>query len=215
MILVTPTGRRTAAWALGPLTALLVVLVAGTPSMAAETPPDAISSTINAVIRILVDEELKKPGRSEQRRRQIEKAVRDRVSYKQMAKRSLGAQWKTLNDGEKREFAELFGQLVRVTFASRIDDYSDEQVEYLSERIEGSYAEVRTRLKGSNVEIQVGYRMVNKDGDWRVYDIVADGVSLVKNYRAQFTKIIRDFSYAVLVEKLREKSSEPKSFETK
>ena len=77
---------------------------------------------------------------------------------------------------------------------------------YLSERIEGSYAEVRTELRSSKVEIPMDYRLHLKDGTWHAYDIVADGVSLVKNYRSQFDKIIRTSSYQDLIRRLRERT---------
>jgi phospholipid transport system substrate-binding protein len=79
-------------------------------------------------------------------------------------------------------------------------------VHYLNERLEADYAEVRTRVASDKTEIPLDYRLLNKSGDWRVYDVVVDGVSLVNNYRSQFTKIIRESSYGDLLEKLREKS---------
>ena len=56
------------------------------------------------------------------------------------------------------------------------------------------------------------YRLLHRAGDWRVYDIVVDEISLVHSYRGQFTPIIRKFSYAELVEKLRQKSVDLKPF---
>jgi phospholipid transport system substrate-binding protein len=105
---------------------------------------------------------------------------------------------------ERTEFVELFKGFLSDRYAEKIEGYSGEQVLYLSERIEGTYAEVRTTLRSSKFEIPMDYRLFQKAGSWYAYDIVADGVSLVKNYRSQFSKIIRSSSYQELVRRLRE-----------
>ena len=125
-----------------------------------------------------------------------------------MAKRSLGAQWKQLNDEERQEFVRLFAQLLRDTFAGRLEEYSDEEVHFLQERREGSYAEVSAKLTGSKVATDLDFRLLYRADNWRVYDVVADGISLVHSYREQFTTIIRKTSYPELVAKLKQKSGE-------
>ncbi|NWF71822.1 MAG: ABC transporter substrate-binding protein, partial [Nitrospirae bacterium] len=91
-------------------------------------------------------------------------------------------------------------------YAEKIESYSGEQISYLSERIEGNYAEVRTELRSSKIGIPMDYRLHVKDGTWHAYDLVVDGVSLVKNYRSQFEKIIYKSSYQELVRRLRERT---------
>ncbi|MGH7165837.1 MAG: MlaC/ttg2D family ABC transporter substrate-binding protein, partial [Nitrospiraceae bacterium] len=169
---------------------------------------DAVKSSINEVLQILEDKELKKPGRAEERRRKLEQAVGNRFSYEEMAKRSLGAPWKELNEVERKEFVELFQRLLSKSYAGKIEGYSGEQIQYLNERLAEGYAEVRTRIVSGKTEIPLDYRLLQIAGDWRVYDVVVDGVSLVNNYRGQFTKIIRESSYKGLVEQLRKKSEQ-------
>lgn len=192
--------------------AAIIVLAWGVAPLAADTATEAIKSTIKQVFVILSDEELKKPDRAEARRRQLEKAVGERIAYDEMAKRSLGAQWKQLNDEERQEFIPLFSQFLRDTFSGRLDQYSDEEVEFLQEKLEGPYAEVTTTLRGSKVSTAVDYRLLHQAGKWRVYDIIVDQISLVHSYREQFTTIIRKSSYAELVAKLKQKSEEIKPF---
>jgi phospholipid transport system substrate-binding protein len=123
-----------------------------------------------------------------------------------MSKRVLAAHWAPLTDGERAEFVELFKNFLSDRYADKVEGYSGQQVFYLSERIEGNYAEVRTELRSSKVEIPMDYRLHMKDGTWHAYDIIADGISLVKNYRSQFDKIIRSDSYQELVRRLRERT---------
>lgn len=186
--------------------AAVIVLVGGASAEPGGAATEAVRTTINEVIRILKDVELKKAGRAEERRRLLEQVIGDRFNYDEMARRALGAQWNKLSDKERQEFVDQFKRLLSSSYADKIEGYSGEQVHYLNERLEADYAEVRTKVASDKTEIPLDYRLLNKSGNWRVYDVVVDGVSLVNNYRSQFTKIIRESSYADLLEKLREKS---------
>lgn len=177
----------------------------------AGAPTDSMKTTIDEVLRILRDKELKQPGRSEERRQQLEKVVEARFDYREMSRRALGAPWNSLSDQEKQEFVSLFQTLLTNSYAEKIETYSGEGVQYLNERTEKDYAEVRTKVLSGKTEIPLDYRLINKAEDWRVYDVVVDGVSLVNNYRGQFTRILRESTYSDLVDQLRKKSDKLKS----
>ncbi len=123
-----------------------------------------------------------------------------------MSKRTLAAYWNRLTDAERTEFVDMFKSFLSDRYAGKIEGYSGEKVQYLNERLEGQFAEVRTKLVSNKVEIPMDYRLIRKDGRWYAYDIIADGVSLVKNYRSQFDKIIRSESYEELTKRLRNRT---------
>lgn len=179
------------------------------------SPTELVKATIDEVLRLLTDEQLKQPGRQSERRKLIEEVVGKRFDYEELSKRALAAQWRKLNDVERTEFVQLFRELLTDAYADRIEGYSGEQVHYLQERIEGSYAEVKTKIVSSKFELPADYRLYNKGGAWRVYDVVIDGVSLVKNYRGQFERILETSSYADLVQKLKNKSEELRTHRAK
>ena len=187
---------------------LLWTVWSATPLLAGGVHTEALKGTINEVLRILADPNMKKPDRAQERRKLLEKVVSDRFNYEEMAKRTLAAQWQKLNDKERAEFVNLFMKLLTNSYADKVEGYSGEQIHYLNERLEGDYAEVRTKAKSGKAEIPLDYRLLSKGGDWRVYDVVVDGVSLVSNYRGQFAKIIRTSGYDDLVTRLREKSDQ-------
>lgn len=170
------------------------------------TATEAVKSSIEQVVGLLEDKELKKADRVMERRQRLQKIFNDRFSYEEMSKRSLGGQWNNLNETQRQQFVDLFRQLLARTYTGTIEGYSGERFQYLSEQNEGDYAEVRTKLLSRKGEIPINYRLLTKSGEWQVYDIVVDGISMVSNYRAQFTKIIRTSSYEDLVEKLKNKS---------
>ncbi len=194
--------------------ASIVVLLIGTPVVSAEqTARESVKSTIDEVIHILNSEELNQPGRSVERRQKIEQVIRQRVSYEDMAKRAQGWPWIELTNTQRQEFVALFVQLLRDTFACRIDNY-DEQVLYLSEQREENFAEVKAKLLGLMVDTLLDFRLADKVGHWIVYDVIIDGAGIVGNYHAQFASILRDHSYAGLVNKMKEKTLVVKAFET-
>jgi phospholipid transport system substrate-binding protein len=195
----------------------LIALLAltGTGETAAEqTPIEAVKSTIAEVVHILDNAELNQPGRAAERRQRIEQVVKDRVSYEEMAKRALGVPWVELTDSERQEFVGLFVQLIRGTFTGRIDDYTGEQVLYLSEQREEQFAEVKTKLAGLKTDTFLDFRLANRFGNWLVYDVIIDGTNITGNYHAQFTRIIRDLSYAGRMKRMKEKIFMVQTFET-
>ncbi len=172
---------------------------------------DAMKSTIDEVLRVLQDKDLKQPAKSGDRRMQLEKIVGERFDYSEMSRRALGAPWAKLSEEERVEFVELFQTLLVNSYADKVEAYSGEGVEYINERTEKDYAEVRTKVLTGKTEIPLDYRMINRGSTWRVYDVVVDGVSLVNNYRGQFTKILRSGSFADLLDQLRKKSEKIKT----
>ena len=176
-------------------------------------PADVVKGTIADLLSILGNEALTQPGHSGKRRHLIEDIIRHRVSYEAVSQRALGLPWTRLNNTEQQEFVRLFIQLLRDTLASKIDQYSDEQIFYLSERHNGRFAEVRTNLVGSKVDTSLDFRLGSQSGEWLIYDVVIDGASVVRNYQAQFNRIIRDDSYAGLVRKMKQRDLVVKVFE--
>jgi phospholipid transport system substrate-binding protein len=178
----------------------------------AGAPTDAMKGTIDEVLRILADKELKKPAKASERRQSLEKVVGERFDYQEMSRRSMGAPWGNLSEQEKQDFVSLFQTLLVNTYADKIESYSGEGVQYVNERTEkDEYAEVRTKVMTGKTEIPLDYRLLKKGSAWRVYDVVVDGVSLVNNYRGQFSKILRSGSYADLIDQLRKKSDKIKT----
>ncbi len=171
---------------------LWLVPVSSAVAAVPQTPMESVRHTIEDVIHILTDEQLKQPERLAERRQEIERVVRQRVSYEDMAKQALGVQWLSLAAWERQEFVDLFVQLLRDSFAAKIDAYADEQVLYLSEQRDDRIAEVRTKLAGRKTDSLLDFRLADRAGTWLVYDVVIDGASIVHNYRAQFARIIRD-----------------------
>jgi phospholipid transport system substrate-binding protein len=98
--------------------------------------------------------------------------------------------------------------LLENSYANKLEAYQDEKINYISEIIKGKYALVKTEVVRKSSTIGVDYKLIQENGNWKVYDFVIEGVSMIRNYRSQFTKIIRRDSYEVLVQKLTDKINE-------
>ena len=102
----------------------------------------------------------------------------------------------------------MFKSLLENSYANKLEAYKDEEINYLDEMIKGKYALVKTEVVRKSSTIGVDYKLIQENGNWQVYDFVIEGVSMIRNYRSQFTKIIRRDSYEVLVQKLTDKINE-------
>ena len=175
------------------------------PSPAQGAPTEAMRTTVSQALGVLQDQELKKPERTDERVTRLKKIADVRFDYGEMAKRSLGAQWDKLEERERQEFVGLFTEFLTATYVEQMHAYSGEEVTFLNERLEGNHAEVRSIMVGKKTEIPMDYRLMKKGDDWKAYDVLIDGISLVQNYRGQFTATLRASSYEHLVQMLREK----------
>ncbi len=87
---------------------------------------------------------------------------------------------------------QLFSTMLKNYYINKIDDYSDEKVVFDKEmRLSEEKYQVNTRVIMSDKEIPIVYKLARKDGKWRVYDVLIEGVSMVKNYRSQFDQILK------------------------
>ncbi|MGD1076123.1 MAG: ABC transporter substrate-binding protein [Thermodesulfovibrionales bacterium] len=170
-------------------------------------PTDQIRQTIDDVIKILNDRELKKPEKESERKAKIRTTIEKRFDFAEMAKRSLGIHWKKRTPDEQKEFVGLFSDLLEDTYINKVERYEDEKVLYVGEIQEGSYAVVKTKIRSTQGrETPVEYKIFKKGDKWEVYDIVVEGVSIVNNYRTQFNEIISSSSYEELVKRLKQKT---------
>jgi len=103
----------------------------------------------------------------------------------------------------------LFTDLLERAYIDRIEGYSDEKFAYVREILDKNYAEVNSRIVTHNgEEFSLNYKVMLKNGEWKVYDVVVENISLVNNYRSQFTRIIANSSYDELVRRMKEKQIE-------
>lgn len=189
---------------------LLIFTFTVSNAFATLSPKEQIKQTIDKVISILKDPKYKGKHKTQQRRAALRAEIGKVFDFEEMSKRSLGVYWKERTPQERKEFVELYKDLLERSYSGKIESYTDEKILYLDEKIEnGKYAEVKTKIiTKDKKEIPIDYKLYFNGKEWKVYDVVIEGVSLVSNYRAQFNKIIRNYSYQELVKRMKTKQIE-------
>jgi phospholipid transport system substrate-binding protein len=180
-------------------------------SSSAALPDLVVSQTIDEVMRILSTDSLKGAEHKAERRIKIRIAISKGFNFEAMAKRAMGKYWKQRTPEERKQFTILFRRLIEISYISRIEGFTNEKVIYEKARTQKNISMVKTKIvmtKGT--EIPINYRLMKKNGSWRIYDIVIEGVSLVRNYRTQFSSVLRKKSYSILVDQIKAKIEKSK-----
>ncbi|OGB93995.1 MAG: organic solvent tolerance ABC transporter substrate-binding protein [candidate division NC10 bacterium RBG_16_65_8] len=186
---------------------LAAILLAMLPvPAAAGEAMEQLRGSVDQVLQVLRDPRTKGASPAAERRARIRQIVDDRFDFTEMARRALAMHWAARTPQERRDFTALFSNLLERSYIDKIEAYTDERIVYSGERVEGDFAEVRTKLEGKkNLDVPLEYRLLRRDGKWWVYDVVIEGVSLIANYRTQFNKIIQSTSYPELVKRMQAK----------
>jgi phospholipid transport system substrate-binding protein len=189
------------------LPVVLGTLLLWNPSrVTAATPGDDVRQTVGQLLTILQNPELQGVAKSKERREKLREAIYPRFDFAEMAKRSLGSHWQRRTLQEQNEFVKVFTSLLESAYLDTIESYNGEKVRYLKEREDKDQAEVETKIvDNSGKEFSVNYRLHDAGGDWKVYDVLIENISLVNNYRSQFNRVIGKSSYEDLLLAMKEK----------
>ncbi len=192
------------------LTLLLLFFYVLLPSdSSAGAPTEQIQASVDKVLTILKNPQLKSAAKAKERRDQLRQVVSSQFDFSEMARRSLGSQWRRLSAKEQEEFVRLFTDLLERAYIDRIESYSSEKFAYVRENLDKDYGEVLSRIAtNKGEEFSLNYKVHLVNGEWRVYDVVVENISLVNNYRSQFSRVITNSSYEELVRRMKEKQIE-------
>lgn len=183
---------------------------AGT-ALSASGAREALENSVNFIIDTLKNPDYANPASRARLRGQIENEVRKVFDFSEFSSRTVGPRWKTFSPQEKQEFSDAFANLLFNTYLNKIKGYNGERAIFTGEASDpdGKLVEVRTTIALSDGrKIPVSYRMLLKDGSWRVYDVIIENLSLVKNYRTQFQDILNSASPQQLIDRINNRAKE-------
>lgn len=175
-------------------------------------PIEIISTNIEDIIELIKKPEFK-----------TDETIKDTVfvkitnlfSWEDMGKRALGRIWNNQTKEQQHAFINAFTNLLRSTYFNQLEAYTTEKVTYENERIKEKYSEVQTFvIRADGTKTPVYYRLVITDNHWKIYDVVIEGVSMVKNYRTQFDEILKKNSFDAFIEKIQTKAQNVKDKKT-
>jgi phospholipid transport system substrate-binding protein len=171
-------------------------------STSAGEPTDVLKSTVDQVLAVLADTD--KDNHS--KREAIRAVINQRFDYRAMSQRTLAQNWKKASDEQKTRFTELFARLMQDTYLVLVEEYNNQVVEYGDEKIKKQkYAQVNTEIIDAGKRIPVNYKLRLKSGDWFVYDVIIENVSMINNYRSSYQQIVKTDGLDGLIARLEEK----------
>jgi phospholipid transport system substrate-binding protein len=186
---------------------LAILLLVQSVWVAAGVPGDQVRQTADKVLAILKDPQLKGESKKNERREKLREVIYQRFDFTEMARRSLGSEWRRRSAEEQKEFVKLFTGLLERAYLDNIESYNGEKFRYLKEQEDNNHAEVDTKIiDNKGQEFSVNYRLHKVNGDWKVYDVVIEDISLVNNYRSQFNRVLATSSYEELVNRMKGKT---------
>ena len=191
----------------GAMLALMVMQAASpAPAWALPTPLDTVNQVINKSLPVLRDKQTPLP----QRRRQLRDLLEQHFDFADMARIALGYHWRELNATQRAQFTELFTAFIENAYLSKIQDYSGQDVAVLGQNSEGEgFSRVRSQIiQPGKQPIKVDYLLRELDGDWKIYDVTVDAISIIANYRNQFNRVINDQGFDKLMADMRAKQQQ-------
>ncbi|MCB9556013.1 MAG: ABC transporter substrate-binding protein [Deltaproteobacteria bacterium] len=187
----------------------LCALGPGKAAAVAGSPTDAIKRTNDQLNGLLRKQKASAGKTAEQISERLTKTVNAFLDFEELAKRALGKHWDKRSGKERKQFVEILSKLIEKSYVKQLKSNLDYRLEYRGEKVSGEQAEVKTVVKvkreGRTEEVEIAYKMQKTKRGWMVYDMITDEVSVVRNYRSQFNRIISRDSYEVLVKKMKAK----------
>lgn len=187
------------------ITTIVLVLLLPLVSYAG-VPMDTVKNGVNKVISVAGDPALKGEAAKEAKEEKIRAIIGEFFDFPVLSRLTLGKNWKKFKPDQQKEFIGLYRTLLENVYLGRILEYSEEKVVFAKETmLSEKKAEVQSKIIAKSTEIPINYRMVLRNGEWKVYDVIIEGVSMVKNYRSQFKQLLVKGSPDDLLKTLREK----------
>jgi len=183
--------------------ALVLVFFGVTGIASAQTPGEQVQETIQRVTAIVGSS----ASGDSARRDAVKRLLTPRFDWNEMARQTLGKHWPSA-PAKQDEFIAAFTEFVGNAYVGQIGSYKDEKIIYLGERRESNRAQVDTKVVPTKGDpLSVSYKLHQVSGDWKIYDVVIEDISLVHNYRSQFNRVLAKSSLDELLRQLREKDS--------
>jgi phospholipid transport system substrate-binding protein len=173
----------------------------------AGVPLDTVKANANSVLEVLRDPKLKGEAGRKVKEQKIQVAAEKLFDFVELSKRTLGLSWNNFTPEQRKEFVQLFEGILKDAYVDKILAYSNEQINFTKEvPLSETTVEVDSVVVTKGAQVPINYRVIKKDNEWRVYDVVIEGVSLINNYRTQFREILGNNPPEKLLETLRKKT---------
>ncbi len=175
------------------------------PARAADDPMTVVQRTVNDALAVLRNKQVP----AAQRRDQLRQIISRSFDFTEMSRSALGYHWKQITPDQQQEFTTVFTTFIEDSYLAKINDYSGQQVQFVRQSKDGAqYGQVATNIVQAGKDpIAVNYRLLSQNGQWKVYDVTVDAISIIANYRNQFNRVMNNQGYPKLIADLKSKQA--------
>ncbi len=193
-----------------PVFALFFMLASASPVLAAGAPTKTIEQAVNDIMAIIKNPDMRDVAKRPPLLQRIEDKAKTIFDFKEFSARTVGPNWREFTPEQQKRFIDAFASLLRATYIEKLEGYDGEKVNYTGEVMstKGDKAEVQTSVLIKNKNVPVAYRMLEKDGIWKVYDVRIEKISLIENYRGQFKELLVKGDAEGLIARVESKAAE-------
>lgn len=195
------------------LLSLVFCLMAAVNAHAADmTARQTAEAGADRILALLNDPAFKDPATKPAIRQKVEAEVLQLFDFDEFSTRTVGPTWRKFTPEQKEAFKTAFTDLLRNTYIDTLDEYDGQKVRFTGEVVanNGKRVEVQMEFLTSKQAYPVAFRMLEKKGRWVVYDVLIEGISMIKNYRDQFRDILSKGDPQTLIERVQAKALEQK-----
>jgi len=175
-----------------PLVLICLLVASSSVALADQTPMDRVKEGTEKLISMLSDPDMVDPDKHDEAITRLRKASEEYIDFGLVTKYAVGRPWLKMTPKMRDDLTEAFVQLLERSYLQRIPAYNGEKVDYKKELVSGNKAKVFTEIIDKDKKIVVEFRLKIVHGEWMIYDVVAEGVSLVMNYRSQFSSVLKE-----------------------
>lgn len=185
--------------------AVFMLAAAARPALAADDPMSVVQQTVNDALGVLRNKQIP----AAQRRDQLKQIISKSFDFTEMSRSALGYHWKQITPDQQQEFTAVFTTFIEDSYLAKINDYSGQQVQFVRQTKDGAqYAQVETNIVQPGKDpIAVNYRLLSENGQWKVYDVTVEAISIIANYRNQFNRVMNNQGYPKLIADLKSKQA--------
>lgn len=169
-------------------------LFALAPALAQETADAAVKRTSQELLQIIRADPKVQAGDQARIREVVEAKVSPNIDFERMTALAMGRNWRAANPEQQKRLIEEFRTLLVRTYSGALAQYRDQTMDYKPLRAEPNATDVTVRtevVRPGQAPVQIDYSMTKTKEGWKAYDIIVGGVSLVTNYRDEFSEQIK------------------------
>jgi phospholipid transport system substrate-binding protein len=205
--------RTTRPFASGWLRAAVFAAALATGAAHAQQAPDALVKQVSEeVLQIVKTDPRVQAGDRARVKEVIDTKLAPHFDFERMTALAVGRAWRTATPEQQQQLVEQFRTLLSRTYSNAFVQYRDQQISYKPLRLDAAATEATVRteiLRPGGAPVQIDYSMAKKGNDWKAYDVIVGGVSLVTNYRDEFNQQVQSGGVDGLVKSLVAKNAAP------